>query len=130
MATAIYTIGFLLLGGAAAWTVDIAPEITLNMSQVISVPFSIHNLRSLPEPCCELWSWNTKTDEHIARARILEITKLNETVTGILNITGVFLGWTKLTFTVSNSPVSEHLNLITLFWRIIKTSLFFFRTYF
>lgn len=101
MAGVIYTIGFLLFGGAAAWTVDIPPDITVHMNEVISVPFSIHNISN--DNTARIWYINT-LDKGIAK-RSFKITS-NEHVKGILNITGVFLGRTKLTFTLEERGVS------------------------
>lgn len=119
MAVIIYMIGFLLLGKATAWTVDIAPEITVHMNQVISVPISIHNIST------DVQVWTFNIDQHIAKLSS-KITKSNETAKGILNITGIFLGRTKLMFTVKEMMVSAErtINLVALLFRI--TNFFFF----
>ena len=105
MAGVVYMIGLLLLGGAAAWTVDIAHDITVHMNQVISVPFNIYNNdnnNNMSSP--RVWYFNT--DQHIAKLSS-QFTKLNETsFSGIFNITGVFLGRTTLTFTMMEREVS------------------------
>ncbi|XP_018341225.1 PREDICTED: ileal sodium/bile acid cotransporter-like isoform X3 [Trachymyrmex septentrionalis] len=106
MAGVVYMIGLLLLGGAAAWTVDIAHDITVHMNQVISVPFNIYNNdnnNNMSSP--RVWYFNT--DQHIAKLSS-QFTKLNETsFSGIFNITGVFLGRTTLTFTMMEREIKE-----------------------
>lgn len=101
MAGAVYMIGFLLLGGAAAWTIDIIRDITVHMNQVISVPFSVHNNDSLSNP--QLWVINANRD--IAIPSFKMITSNKTSINGILNITGVFLGRTKLTLTMMEMAV-------------------------
>ncbi|XP_011062801.1 PREDICTED: ileal sodium/bile acid cotransporter-like isoform X2 [Acromyrmex echinatior] len=102
----VYVIGLLLLGGAAAWTVDIAHDITVHMNQVISVPFSVHNNNNnnnISNP--HMWYFNT--DQHIAKLSS-QFTKSNKTsFSGIFNITGVFLGRTTLTFTITEMGIKE-----------------------
>ncbi|KYQ54495.1 Ileal sodium/bile acid cotransporter, partial [Trachymyrmex zeteki] len=103
MAGVVYVIGLLLLGGAAAWTVDIEHDITVHMNQVISIPFSVHNnnMSSL-----HVWYFNTD-DQHIAKLSY-QSTKSNKTsFSGIFNITGVFLGTTTLTFTMTEMAIKE-----------------------
>jgi len=108
MAGVVYVIGLLLLGGAAAWTVDIAHDITVHMNQVISVPFSVYNNNNnnnnnnISNP----YVWYFNTDQHIAKLSS-QFTKSNKTsFSGIFNITGVFLGRTTLTFTMMEIGVS------------------------
>ncbi|XP_018362929.1 PREDICTED: ileal sodium/bile acid cotransporter-like isoform X2 [Trachymyrmex cornetzi] len=102
MAGVVYVMGLLLLGGASAWTVDIADNITVHMNQVISVPFSVH-VGDTSRP--SMWYFNT--DQHIAKLSS-EFTKSNGTLfSGIFNITGVFLGRTTLTFTVTEMTIKE-----------------------
>lgn len=95
MAGVTYIIGFLLLGGAAARTVDIVPDITVHMNQIISVPFSIHNISNNNM----VQILHISTDENIAK-QSFRMTSNETFINGILNITGVFLGRTKLTFTL------------------------------
>ncbi|KAH0956161.1 hypothetical protein HN011_002106 [Eciton burchellii] len=84
-------IGFLLLRGATAWTVDIASDITVNMNHILSVPFSIYNISS---PKLLLSS----TDNDIAIPSLPLLVQNGTFFNGIVNITGVFLGRTKLIF--------------------------------
>lgn len=97
MAGAVYMIGLLLLGGAAAWTIDIIHDITVHMNQVISVPFSIHDNDSLSNSQQLI----IDADRDIAIPTFKMTTSNKTSFNGILNITGVFLGRTKLTFTVT-----------------------------
>ncbi|XP_011698719.1 PREDICTED: ileal sodium/bile acid cotransporter-like isoform X2 [Wasmannia auropunctata] len=118
MACAIYMIGVLLLGGAAAWTIDIVPNITVHMNEVISIPFSVHDSLLYPH------TWVVSTDRHIATASFQEITSNQTSFNGILNITGVFLGRTKLTFTMTKmTNKSQEVSFITVIRqeRIIDT---------
>lgn len=98
----MYMIGFLLWGGAAAWTVDIAPDITVHMNQIISVPFSIHNMSNNDMG----QTWHISTDENIAKQESFRITSNKTFTNGTLNITGVFLGRTKLIFILEDRGVS------------------------
>ncbi|XP_018058610.1 PREDICTED: ileal sodium/bile acid cotransporter-like isoform X2 [Atta colombica] len=106
MAGVVYVIGLLLLGGAAAWTVDIAHDITVHMNQVISVSFSVYNNNNnnnISNP--HVWYFNT--DQYIAKLSS-QFTKSNKTsFSGIFNITGVFLGRTTLTFTMMEMGIKE-----------------------
>jgi len=102
MACVIYMIGLLLLGGAAAWTVDIIHDITIHMNQVISVQFGIHDIVSSSNP-----RWVVNTDPHIAISSFQEIMSNKTFFNGILNITGIFLGRTKLTFIMTEMGVSN-----------------------
>ncbi|XP_039302088.1 ileal sodium/bile acid cotransporter isoform X2 [Solenopsis invicta] len=109
MAGSIYIIGILLLGGTTAWTIDIIQDITIHMNEVISVPFTIYKNVSLSYP-----QWVVSADQNIAIPSF-EVTMSNETlINGILNITGVFLGRTKLTFTRTEMDEdSQEVSLIT-----------------
>jgi len=86
-------IGLLLLGGTTAWIVDIASDITVNMNHVLSVPFSIHNITSP-----KLLLSSTDNDIAIPIPSLPLLVKNGTSFNGILNITGVFLGKTKLIF--------------------------------
>jgi len=87
-----FVIGFLLLGGATAWTVDIASDITVNMNHILSVPFSVHNIS-----LSKLLFSSTDNDIAIPSRPLLNPLIQNGTsCNGILNISGVFLGRTKL----------------------------------
>lgn len=110
MASTVYIIGFLLLEGAAAWTVDIKPDITVHMNQMISVPFSIHNT-SLSNPN----EWIVSADQHIAIPSFQATSSNKTSFNGVLNISGVFLGRTKLTFTLTEMAVSKHSILLLCF---------------
>lgn len=110
MASTIYIIGFLLLEGAAAWTVDIIPDISVHMNQIISVPFSIHNT-TLSDPR----AWTVGADQHIAIPSFHVTTSNKTSFNGILNISGIFLGRTKLTFTLTEMAVSKHSILLLYF---------------
>ncbi|KAL0116804.1 hypothetical protein PUN28_010017 [Cardiocondyla obscurior] len=102
---------FFLLEGAAAWTANITSDITVHMNQVTSVPFSIYNASS-----SDSQAWITGTDSHIATSSFHITNRTNQTsFNGILNVTGVFLGRTKLTLieimdTLQNS---QEVSLIT-----------------
>ncbi|XP_018405528.1 PREDICTED: ileal sodium/bile acid cotransporter-like [Cyphomyrmex costatus] len=101
MAGVVYVIG-LLLGGAAAWTVNITHDITVHMNQVILVPFSIYNV-TLSNPHIRYG-----TDQHIAKISSF-FARVNKTsFDGMLNITGEFLGTTKLTFTMTETEIIEN----------------------
>ncbi|XP_012536492.1 ileal sodium/bile acid cotransporter isoform X2 [Monomorium pharaonis] len=111
MAGAIYMIGLLLLGGAAAWTVDIVQDITVHMNEIILVPFVVHRDANLSHPHI----WFTTADRNIASSN-LKITMANKTsINGILNITGIFLGRTKLMFTTTEVGMedTQEVSLIT-----------------
>jgi len=106
----IYILGLILLARAAAeWSVVIPPDITVHMNEVVSVPFSIplENDTSLPSnlsvPKTVLM---TSANTDIA---VLDLTLMrNETsFYGTLNITGVFLGKTKLILILMENGVSE-----------------------
>lgn len=101
MTGATYVIGFLLLRGAAALTVDIEHDITVHMNHIISVPFNIsnYNLSSkLP--------LNVTTQDSDIATSSFQLQNENDSFNGILNITGVFLGRTKLLFTLEENGVS------------------------
>ncbi|XP_025073454.1 ileal sodium/bile acid cotransporter-like [Pogonomyrmex barbatus] len=109
MAGAVYIIGLLLLGETTSWTIDIIPNITVHMNHVISVPCSIHDMPS------DLTEWNITADDNIAIPRY-DILTLNKTSkNGVLNITGVFLGRTKLTVNLMKYKIidSREVSLIT-----------------
>lgn len=97
-------LGFLLLGGAAAtpWSVDIVPNIILNMNNMVSVPFSLKG-ENLP---LESRLKSTSNDD-IARTNIHSQNQTDTSISGILNITGVFIGRTKLTFVLEENGVSD-----------------------
>lgn len=101
MTGATYVIGFLLLRGAAALTVDIAHEITVHMNHVTSVPFNISNYNLSPK-----LSLNFTTQDSDIATSSFQLQNENDSFDGILNITGVFLGRTKLVFTLEENGVS------------------------
>lgn len=102
MTGATYIIGLLLLRGVAAWTVDIVHDITVHMNHVTSVPFNIpdYNLS------CKLSLDVTSQDNDIAIPSFELLQNENKSCNGILNVTGVFLGRTKLIFTLEEDGVS------------------------
>ncbi|XP_070154631.1 ileal sodium/bile acid cotransporter-like [Polyergus mexicanus] len=105
MTGATCIIGLLLLKGVAAWTVDIVHDITVHMNHVTSVPFNIldHNLSSLVV---------TSQDNDIAIPSF-ELNE-NKSFNGILNVTGVFLGRTKLIFTLDVKDSQEVSRIIVI----------------
>ncbi|GAB1869336.1 Ileal sodium/bile acid cotransporter [Camponotus japonicus] len=100
MTGATYVIGFLLLRGAAALTVDIAHEITVHMNHVTSVPFNISNYNLSSKLSLNF----TTQDSDIATS---SFQNENDSFDGILNITGVFLGRTKLVFTLEENGIKD-----------------------
>ncbi|EZA54356.1 hypothetical protein DMN91_001640 [Ooceraea biroi] len=90
-------LGLLLLGGAAAWTVEIASNITVHMNHVESVPFSIHDTESNID---SIKLTLTTTDNDIVTASAHLSVQNGTSLNGVLNITGVFLGRTTLIFTL------------------------------
>ncbi|XP_029675974.1 ileal sodium/bile acid cotransporter-like isoform X2 [Formica exsecta] len=96
-------IGLLLLRGVAAWTVDIVHDITVHMNHVTSVPFNIpdYNLSS------NLSLVVTSQDNDIAIPSFELLQNENKSCNGILNVTGVFLGRTKLIFTLEEDGVKD-----------------------
>lgn len=103
MSGTAYIIGFLLLRGITAWTVDIVSDITVHMNHVTSVPFSIpnYNLSS------ELSLVVTSQDTDIAVPSFQLLQNENNSFNGILNVTGVFLGRTRLVFTLGENGIEE-----------------------
>lgn len=102
MTGATYIIGFLLLRGAAAWTVDIAHDVIVHMNHVTSVPFNISNYNLSSKLSLNI----TTQDNDIAIPSFQLLQNENDFFNGILNITGVFLGRTKLVFTLEENGVS------------------------
>lgn len=107
----IYIIGLTLLARAAAeWSIVIQPDITVHMNEIVSIPFSIllendtSLLSNLSVPETVLVT-SANTDIAIADVSLM---RSNETsFYGTLNLTGVFLGKTKLILTVIKNGVSE-----------------------
>lgn len=102
MTGATYIIGFLLLRGVAAWTVDIVHDITVHMNHVISVPFSIPKYDS----SSELSKIVITTEDNDIAIPSFQLEQNETSFNGILNVTGVFLGRTKLIFTLEENRVS------------------------
>lgn len=100
MTGATYIIGFLLLCRAAAWTVDITNDISVHMNHVISIPFNISNNLS------SKLSLNVTTLDNDIAIPSFQLLQNENSFNGILNITGVFLGRTKLVFTLEENGVS------------------------
>lgn len=95
MSGASIVIGLLLLGGAAAWTVDIESDISVHMNRVLAVPFSVYNYNGN--------DINSKlsvatADSDIATSSLHPLASNGSSFNGVLNITGVFLGRTRLIF--------------------------------
>lgn len=103
MTSATCIIGLFLLRGIAAWTVDIIHDITVHMNHVTSVPFSIPNYNLSSELSLVI----TSQDNDIAIPSFELLQNENKSFNGILNITGVFLGRTKLIFTLEEDGVSD-----------------------
>lgn len=106
-------IGFLLLGGAAAkqqWNVTIVPAVTVHMNDIVQIPFNVSGI----DPISKLLEPSSNSD--IAKTNFHLYTRNITFITGILNITGVFLGRTKLMFTLldaKNEKDSKEVSLIT-----------------
>lgn len=102
-------IGLLLLQEAAVgspWTIEIASDITVHMNDVVSVQFTIPEV-----PTESKFDLVPSSDGDIAKSS-LHLSAHNKTsFNGVVNVTGVFLGTTKLTFTliseVNNWEVSN-----------------------
>lgn len=104
MAFVAVIVGCLILQGTATAavspTIDIASDITVHMNDVVSVPFVLHVLHDSPVVLIP------HSNSDIARSS-LDVLVQNETsLNGVLNVTGVFLGTTKLSFTLTESKVS------------------------
>lgn len=97
-------IGFLLLGGAAAkqqWNVTIVPAVTVHMNDIVQIPFNVSGI----DPISKLLEPSSNSD--IAKTNFHLYTRNITFITGILNITGVFLGRTKLMFTLLDAKVNN-----------------------
>lgn len=110
MASAVI-IGFLLLGRAAAvsWTTVIVPDITVNMNSIVTVPFTISYDASLTK-----LSFIPISNTDVAEVKLHSLTPNEtflDTFNGVFNITGVFLGRTKLTLSLIENGVSAQLIL-------------------
>ncbi|KAL6448341.1 hypothetical protein ACFW04_000347 [Cataglyphis niger] len=103
MTSATCIIGLFLLRGIAAWTVDIIQDITVHMNHVTSVPFSIPNYNLSSELSLVI----TSQDNDIAIPSFELLQNENKSFNGILNVTGVFLGRTKLIFTLEEDGVKN-----------------------
>ncbi|XP_012229330.1 ileal sodium/bile acid cotransporter-like [Linepithema humile] len=114
----IYIIGLVLLTRTAAeWSVDIPPDITVHMNEMVSIPFNI-----LPENDTSLPSNLSVPETVLLTSANTDIATLdlslmhNETLFyGTLNLTGVFLGKTKLILTLvenGNKSSKEISNII------------------
>lgn len=81
------------------WPVEIVPDITVHMNNMVSIPFVVSDVNSTSKLIP-----NSDTDIATTSIHLLE---RNETsINGTLNITGVFLGRTKLIFTLMENGVS------------------------
>ncbi|EFN78725.1 ileal sodium/bile acid cotransporter isoform X2 [Harpegnathos saltator] len=108
-------IGLLLLRGAAAvpaWTIDIASDITVHMNNIASVPFII----SSNVPAELRLTLVPSSNNNVAKTSIHILAQNETSFNGILNVTGVFLGTTKLTFALienENIKYSKDVSTIT-----------------
>ncbi|XP_014482406.1 PREDICTED: ileal sodium/bile acid cotransporter-like isoform X2 [Dinoponera quadriceps] len=96
MAIVAAVIGFLLLQGAAAWKTKITSDITVRMNDVVSFPFVISN----EVPTQSKLVLVPSADSDVAKLSLYVLVQNETSFNGVLNITGVFLGTTKLTFTL------------------------------
>lgn len=112
MTVAVCTIGLLLLlREAAAWSVDIETDITVHMNHVVSVPFVIRDYNdNLPSKTTV-----TCVDTDIAMPSLHLLVQNGTSSHGVVNVTGVFLGRTKLLFTlVKSNGTSNELSVINI----------------
>ncbi|XP_032689259.1 ileal sodium/bile acid cotransporter isoform X2 [Odontomachus brunneus] len=100
MTVVTIVIGYLILqGAAAAARIDIASDITVHMNDVVSVPFVLH------DPPVPNFILIPHSDNDIARSNLAsdKLVRNGTFFNGVLNVTGVFLGTTKLSFTLTKS---------------------------
>lgn len=102
MAVVAAVIGLLLLRGAASWDVEVTPDILVHMNDLVLVPFTIsdipYGLKLDVEPI---------SNNDVAKSSVYLLVQNETSFSGFLNITGVFLGTTELTFNLIGNGVSD-----------------------
>lgn len=104
MAVIAVIIGFLVLQRAAATVsqdIEIQSEISVHMNNVVSIPFVLQDLPAEPK-----FTLVPHSESDIAKSTLHILTQNGTSFNGVVNITGVFLGRTELSFSLIENGVS------------------------